>query len=328
MLYRNNDGYLEITFDGTTWARIVDLHMTGDSGDGGASGTVPAPAAGDAAAAKFLMADGTWKPIPDTVARLSVIGSADEVQLVVQNTDWDTVHNIQEWRDGDGLTVLGVAIGGEIITPSYTLAPYPGSGLGPALYGHNSFDGDASGFLLYGLFIAPSQYLNGHTVQAASMHTVDIEPGSVFADGGALTATERAGLAIGNHGGSAIGTAYGLKLADQTGATVANYALYTGKGDVRIGDSTIKLGFFGKTPVARVVAYTLTYSTKSRTNANLTAATVATTAATQAAPWGYSTQAQADALVTQLNALVADVLNIKQVLTQVIDDLKSYGLLQ
>ena len=34
--------------------------MTGDTGTGGLSGMVPAPAAGDAAGAKFLRADGTW----------------------------------------------------------------------------------------------------------------------------------------------------------------------------------------------------------------------------------------------------------------------------
>lgn len=34
--------------------------MTGDTGSGGAPGVVPAPAAGDAAAGKFLKADGTW----------------------------------------------------------------------------------------------------------------------------------------------------------------------------------------------------------------------------------------------------------------------------
>ena len=34
--------------------------LVGDSGSGGASGAVPAPAAGDAAAGKFLKADGTF----------------------------------------------------------------------------------------------------------------------------------------------------------------------------------------------------------------------------------------------------------------------------
>jgi hypothetical protein len=38
--------------------------MTGDTGSGGARGVVPAPAAGDAAAGKFLKADGTWAITP------------------------------------------------------------------------------------------------------------------------------------------------------------------------------------------------------------------------------------------------------------------------
>lgn len=44
---------------GTQLAVIVDA-MVGDSGSGGTKGQVPAPAAGDAAARKFLRADGTW----------------------------------------------------------------------------------------------------------------------------------------------------------------------------------------------------------------------------------------------------------------------------
>lgn len=35
--------------------------LVGDSGSGGTSGAVPAPASGDAAAGKFLKADGTWQ---------------------------------------------------------------------------------------------------------------------------------------------------------------------------------------------------------------------------------------------------------------------------
>ena len=38
--------------------------MVGDSGSGGTKGLVPAPAAGDAAAGKFLKADGTWEAVP------------------------------------------------------------------------------------------------------------------------------------------------------------------------------------------------------------------------------------------------------------------------
>lgn len=87
------------------------------------------------------------------------------------------------------------------------------------------------------------------------------------------------------------------------------------------------LGFFGTTVAARPSAYTLTYSTKTRTNSNLTAVSAATTASTSTSPFGYA-QSQADAIVTNLNALVVDMANVKQVLTQVVTDLQTLGLLQ
>lgn len=39
---------------------FYDPIMVGDAGSGGKAGNVPVPAAGDAAAGKFLKADGTW----------------------------------------------------------------------------------------------------------------------------------------------------------------------------------------------------------------------------------------------------------------------------
>ena len=44
--------------------------MVGDSGSGGTKGLAPAPAAGDAAAGKFLKADGTWA-VPSTFAGIT-----------------------------------------------------------------------------------------------------------------------------------------------------------------------------------------------------------------------------------------------------------------
>lgn len=44
-----------------TQATAILNSMVGDSGSGGTKGLVPAPAAGDAAAVKFLKADGTWE---------------------------------------------------------------------------------------------------------------------------------------------------------------------------------------------------------------------------------------------------------------------------
>jgi hypothetical protein len=59
--------------------------MVGDSGAGGVKGAVPAPAAGDAAANKFLKADGVWTAIPSAPVT-SVFGRTGAV--VAQNGDY------------------------------------------------------------------------------------------------------------------------------------------------------------------------------------------------------------------------------------------------
>ncbi len=59
--------------------------FTGDSGSGGTSGLVPAPAAGDALANKFLKADGTWAPTPassgSSATNLSATETATSVSI-------------------------------------------------------------------------------------------------------------------------------------------------------------------------------------------------------------------------------------------------------
>lgn len=52
--------------NGTAWVNVtsVPANFVGDSGSGGAAGAVPAPAAGDAAAGKFLSAAGGWAVPP------------------------------------------------------------------------------------------------------------------------------------------------------------------------------------------------------------------------------------------------------------------------
>lgn len=50
----------EISDGGDEDLRLTISNVVGDSGAGGVGGLVPAPAAGDAAASKTLMADGTW----------------------------------------------------------------------------------------------------------------------------------------------------------------------------------------------------------------------------------------------------------------------------
>lgn len=74
------------------------------------------------------------------------------------------------------------------------------------------------------------------------------------------------------------------------------------------------------------VAYTQTYSTADTTVAAATAVAVATTGATAVTPFGYTTAAQANAIVTAVNALIADVLQVRKVLNSVIDQLQASGI--
>lgn len=72
-------------------------------------------------------------------------------------------------------------------------------------------------------------------------------------------------------------------------------------------------------------AYTQTaYSTADKTHDNVTSSAVATTAATTAA-YGY-TSAQADAIPVAINAVAADLLDLKQLVNSVIDDLQAVGI--
>jgi len=95
----------------------------------------------------------------------------------------------------------------------------------------------------------------------------------------------------------------------------------------KIGTNTAeKIAFWNATPIARPSAYTQTFSTADKTHAARTSAATATTASTQTTPWGFSTQAQADAIVTNLNAVRADLDDTAQLLNSVIDDLQALGL--
>lgn len=73
-------------------------------------------------------------------------------------------------------------------------------------------------------------------------------------------------------------------------------------------------------------AYTQTYSTAARSVPNATVAAVATTAATQTDPYGFAGATQADAIPVAINALTADVLALRKVVTALIDDLQAQGI--
>ena len=76
--------------------------MTGDSGSGGVKGLVPAPDAGDAAAGKYLKADGTWATAGGSGGAISnVIASATTI-------DADTSYIVLSYLTvNDALTVNG-----------------------------------------------------------------------------------------------------------------------------------------------------------------------------------------------------------------------------
>lgn len=86
------------------------------------------------------------------------------------------------------------------------------------------------------------------------------------------------------------------------------------------------VGFFGVAPVTQRSAWTQTYSTTSRTNSAITHTAVATTGATNVAPFGYTTAAQANDIVTQLNNALLEIEELKKLVNSLIDDQQALGL--
>lgn len=88
-----------------TQATALLNNFVGDSGSGGTKGLVPAPASGDAAAAKFLKADGTWTA-PASSGDVVGPGSATDNALVrFDSTTGKLIQNNTQWAldDNGGL---------------------------------------------------------------------------------------------------------------------------------------------------------------------------------------------------------------------------------
>lgn len=78
---------------------ILDA-MVGDSGSGGTKGLVPAPAAGDAAANKFLKADGTWAAsgsLPSLGPEMSILKTFSGAASF--QVDWDDMSKVRSDKD-------------------------------------------------------------------------------------------------------------------------------------------------------------------------------------------------------------------------------------
>lgn len=102
-------------------------------------------------------------------------------------------------------------------------------------------------------------------------------------------------------------------LAVSGNATVAGTLAVTGH-----------VGFNGQSPVGKSAAYTKTYSTAARTIPNATAANVVTTTPALTS-YGF-TQAQAEEVLTAINATQADVLALKKLIVALVVDLEAVGI--
>ena len=77
--------------------------------------------------------------------------------------------------------------------------------------------------------------------------------------------------------------------------------------------------------IGTIPTYTQTYSTASRIVAAPTGVTMGDLVSTTAG-WGASTEAGFDKITTAVDQLIADNLNLRQVITGLIDDLQAYGI--
>ena len=115
-----------------------DPAMVGDTGSGGTGGNVPAPASGDAAAGKFLKADGTW-----AVPSGSGIGTFTQEVVTFSGTAGTLAHTpvgggfFALFRNGILMIPTGSGVQSYSITgASITLAVTAGGDSFYALYYH------------------------------------------------------------------------------------------------------------------------------------------------------------------------------------------------
>lgn len=143
---------------------------------------------------------------------------------------------------------------------------------------------DGYAWMAYGT-VVPTDTTAGYLTGCFFQQTDGVAGTSFYVNEGSVTSSAFVAVATSSTLGSY------LPLAGGTLADGANIALNTTTG-TKIGTGiTQKLGFYNATPIAQ--------------RAGADQAAIVTTAATQASPWGFATQAQADAIVTLANELRA-----------------------
>lgn len=115
---------------------------------------------------------------------------------------------------------------------------------------------------------------------------------------------------------------YGLRLTSGRGRS--NWIF---NGTILMSLNATGVSFFNVAPVARAGAYTQTYATADKTHAAMTSAAMPA-GGVGAAAGGWDTAANRDTAITEFANLRNDVIDAKQLINSVIDDLQAYGLLQ
>lgn len=99
---------------GATGITVSISDFTGDSGSGGVHGFVPAPAAGDAAASKFLKADGTWTAVSGGSGDINDGGNTTGATVVIGTNDANALE--LETNNVSRLSIAGGASTGGAVT--------------------------------------------------------------------------------------------------------------------------------------------------------------------------------------------------------------------
>mgnify|MGYP007122147199 FL=1 len=131
------------------------------------------------------------------------------------------------------------------------------------------------------------------------------------------------------------GLTFGGASAVQT-TTAAGITIKTNSTTRMEFGSGATIGVFGVTPATRASAYTQTYATATRTHSNPTATALTAASGTADGTIDDVTAAHSQTilnnnfkeLATQINALIVDVANVKQVLNSNINDHRAYGWFQ
>jgi hypothetical protein len=200
---------------GTQATAILDA-FTGDSGAGGVKGLVPAPAAGDAAAGKYLKADGTFA-VPPGGGTGDVVGpgiAVDEALARFDGTTGKLIQSVTALLNGAG------TMSDDGIIKANSLRLLDGSGAGPF----------------------STRVLNGGTLTATDKNLTLVPPDANFT----LTLTGTAASLTGTNTGDQTRASLGVGAADapefaalNVGHATDTTITRTGAGDIAVEGNAI-----------------------------------------------------------------------------------------